>query len=340
MSGITLAKTAAAAIPTPGTDKATVFLETTSGEPSYKDDAGTVTSLKGTDSTVPGPTGPAGTPAFPTTTFALGSLGATGTADFTNGPTQAGTLTANTAITLAWTGLAGTDDALMELLLTEDGTGGWTPTFAGVSWEGGVTPVPTDTTAGAILRYLFETPDGGTTVIGLLSGPGPTGATGAGVPTGGTTSQVLAKIDATDYNTHWVDPSAGSLPSYLETILTAGDVSVGSTTWTDVLSLALGAAPYYDVTASIELTSTSATAFWAMARLIDGSAALFGYGEQYVNNVDKSQRITLFGHVAGSQTIKLQCFEDGDGGKAKASSNNAYSGTGRPTKLTAVAVGS
>lgn len=30
-----------------------------------------------------------------------------------------------------------------------------------------------------------------------------------GVPTGGTTDQVLAKIDATDYNTHWVTPSGG-----------------------------------------------------------------------------------------------------------------------------------
>jgi hypothetical protein len=32
---------------------------------------------------------------------------------------------------------------------------------------------------------------------------GPTGATGAGVPVGGTDGQVLAKIDATDYNTQW-----------------------------------------------------------------------------------------------------------------------------------------
>lgn len=49
------------------------------------------------------------------------------------------------------------------------------------------------------------------------TGPaGPTGDTGAtgpagqGVPTGGTTGQVLAKIDGTDYNTEWVDSSGGS----------------------------------------------------------------------------------------------------------------------------------
>ena len=49
------------------------------------------------------------------------------------------------------------------------------------------------------------------------TGPaGPTGDTGAtgpagqGVPTGGTTGQVLAKIDGTDYNTEWVTPSGGA----------------------------------------------------------------------------------------------------------------------------------
>jgi hypothetical protein len=185
-----------------------------------------------------------------TTTYPLGSLGASAGADFANGPTQAGTLTANTAITLAWTGLAGTDDAIMELLLTEDGTGGWTPTFAGVSWEGGVTPVPSDTTAGAILRYIFETPDGGTTVIGLLSGPGPTGATGAGVPAGGTTGQVLAKIDATDYNTHWVDTTGFSSDLLPWTIdLDVFHTPITNTNWSTVtLDTSSGGAWLYRAT--------------------------------------------------------------------------------------------
>lgn len=43
------------------------------------------------------------------------------------------------------------------------------------------------------------------------AGPtGPTGPAGPGVPVGGTTGQVLAKINATNYNTHWVDPSGGA----------------------------------------------------------------------------------------------------------------------------------
>lgn len=54
----------------------------------------------------------------------------------------------------------------------------------------------------------------GATIIADIAtgGIGPAGAPGAagvGVPTGGTTGQVLAKIDATDYNTQWVTGGGG-----------------------------------------------------------------------------------------------------------------------------------
>lgn len=39
---------------------------------------------------------------------------------------------------------------------------------------------------------------------------GEAGQTGAGVPTGGTTGQVLAKASGTDYDTEWITPSGGS----------------------------------------------------------------------------------------------------------------------------------
>jgi hypothetical protein len=38
---------------------------------------------------------------------------------------------------------------------------------------------------------------------------GPAGPAGTGVPAAGAAGQVLAKIDGTDYNTEWVDPTAG-----------------------------------------------------------------------------------------------------------------------------------
>lgn len=35
------------------------------------------------------------------------------------------------------------------------------------------------------------------------------GPTGAGVAPGGTTGQILAKQSDTDFDTHWIDPTAG-----------------------------------------------------------------------------------------------------------------------------------
>lgn len=55
MSGITLTAVADTTIPTPPTDKSTLFFDAGTGEPSVKDDAGAVTSLKGA-------TGPAASP--------------------------------------------------------------------------------------------------------------------------------------------------------------------------------------------------------------------------------------------------------------------------------------
>ena len=70
-----------------------------------------------------------------------------------------------------------------------------------------------------------------------LTGPqgpaGTPGANGQGVPVGGTTGQVLAKVDATDYNTQWVTPSAGGSGAQVALIAT-------KTTNAQVLSLANG----------------------------------------------------------------------------------------------------
>jgi hypothetical protein len=59
-------------------------------------------------------------------------------------------------------------------------------------------------------------PQGAAGAAGANGTNGTTGATGAngtngvGVPVGGSTGQVLSKIDATNYNTQWTTPSAGS----------------------------------------------------------------------------------------------------------------------------------
>jgi len=82
---------------------------------------------------------------------------------------------------------------------------------------------------------------------GAVGAAGPTGAkgdkgdAGQGVPTGGTTGQVLSKIDGTNYNTQWTTPSAGggSFPSIeLSTSVTSSQniaTLAGSNTYTPLV---------------------------------------------------------------------------------------------------------
>lgn len=57
---------------------------------------------------------------------------------------------------------------------------------------------------------LYSKTSGSWSQVGNLQGPaGNDGADGTGVPAGGTTGQVLAKTDGTDFNTEWVDAPTG-----------------------------------------------------------------------------------------------------------------------------------
>lgn len=59
------------------------------------------------------------------------------------------------------------------------------------------------------------------------TGPqGPAGAAGQGIPVGGTTGQVLAKLSNTDYATEWVNAGGGSSNTY-ETYPAGQNLSAG-----------------------------------------------------------------------------------------------------------------
>lgn len=60
---------------------------------------------------------------------------------------------------------------------------------------------------------------------GIQGVAGETGPAGVGIPTGGTAGQVLAKVDATDYNSAWVDTATGS--GLTNPMTTAGDIIIG-----------------------------------------------------------------------------------------------------------------
>jgi len=81
-------------------------------------------------------------------------------------------------------------------------------------------------------------PKGDTGPSGADGADGSDGADGEGVPAGGTTGQVLEKIDGADYNTRWVDlPGGGGLPAGQLpgfAAYSASTQSVPNATWTKI----------------------------------------------------------------------------------------------------------
>lgn len=75
-------------------------------------------------------------------------------------------------------------------------------------------------------------------VVLTLGTSGPQGAPGAGVPAGGTTGQILAKIDGTNYNTEWIDNTTDQVQHEVKAgeALTVGNaVYVSGATGTNVV---------------------------------------------------------------------------------------------------------
>jgi hypothetical protein len=68
-------------------------------------------------------------------------------------------------------------------------------------------------------------PQGSTGPQGPTGSQGPQGVAGQGVPPGGTTAQVLTKINATDYNSNWQTPATGLALPLGQTLTFAPDAT-------------------------------------------------------------------------------------------------------------------
>lgn len=127
-----------------------------------------------------------------------GAMGATETVDLADGNYHQGTLDADCTLTFA----AVTSGVLCSFVLelTEDGTGGWQPTWPGsVTWIGGTAPTHDDTASSTTL-YGFLTTDGGTNWIGYQAG----GGGGSGTPA----------TTVTDETTWGISPAVGTDTEY------------------------------------------------------------------------------------------------------------------------------
>ena len=95
-----------------------------------------------------------------------------------------------------------------------------------------------------VLCVISFSPTGDKGDTGTTGATGSTGATGPGVAVGGTTGQVLAKIDGTNYNTQWVTPTVDTNTTYTQNASTvAGGANlnlVGSDSTTDTIKFASG----------------------------------------------------------------------------------------------------
>ena len=109
----------------------------------------------------------------------LSTLGSTETVDVSTANYFVGQL--DDDCTIDFTGWTTGKDSAITVELTEDGTGGWTPTFTGVTWLGGTTPTH-DTTIASRTVYMFMSRDGGSTILGGQLGGGGSAATTMWVP--------------------------------------------------------------------------------------------------------------------------------------------------------------
>lgn len=151
-----------------------------------------------------------------------------------------------------------------------------------------------------------------------LAGAGPSGP---GVPTGGTTNQILSKIDATDYNTQWVTPAGG------------GNVSNSGTPSVDQLGI------WVTSTTIKGLTTLPATNFPALTGDITTTAGslstTIGANKVVTSNIldanvtyTKIQNVTATNRVLGRITAGAGVLEELTGTNVKTILNLSSSDVG------------
>ena len=104
--------------------------------------------------------------------------------------------------------------------------------------------------------------------LGEFQGPaGADGADGVGIPTGGTTGQVLSKVDGTNYNTQWVTPSlVGALDDLSDVTIT------GTPTNGQVLKYDSGTGQWVNAADETSTVFTRGTVSGTSGSLTDGQA--------------------------------------------------------------------
>jgi hypothetical protein len=147
---------------------------------------------------------------------ALGNVSGAVNVDLSQGVVFSCTMTGNTTFTyINWP--SGTVETEPVIYATQDGTGGWTITLAGVVWEPSGTAPTWDTTAGHTNLIVVGSANNGTTIVGQSAG----GGGGGSVPTvleytpGSTATYTIgasgADVDATNLAVTFTAPASGKV---------------------------------------------------------------------------------------------------------------------------------
>ena len=141
-------------------------------------------------------------------------------------------------------------------------------------------------------------PTSGQYTVAVMSGggsPGPTGATGAGVPVGGTTGQVLAKRSATDLDTQWVTSGGASVTPARAYYNSAMALVSGSWTRLPLNTISFDDGAYFDLANSRYVVPVAGYYLvTSMVALVDNNSVA----------VDAQGYIGIFQGPAGSTSLK------------------------------------
>lgn len=153
-------------------------------------------------------------------------------------------------------------------------------------------------------------PAGATGQTGATGATGAKGDTGEGVPVGGTTGQVLAKVSNTDHDTAWVDPSGGGGAGATNLAYTASPTggTITSDTGTDATI------PLADVTNAGLMTPAEKAKLAATSGTNTGDQDLSGYQPlaAVLTNTTASfttAQETKLGHITVTQAVDLDAIE-------------------------------
>jgi hypothetical protein len=135
----------------------------------------------------------------------------------------------------------------------------------------------------------------GVSLVGPAGADGADGADGTngqGVPTGGTTGQILSKIDGTNYNTQWI--AAPTVSNSFETIIVAGQTSVVADSATDSLTLAAGT--------GIAITTNATTDTITIASTVTNTDTTYGISAETATG---GVNLRLTGSDSSTDNVKL-----------------------------------